>query len=112
MSKRIAINCFFVSLVFAIIAPFFTMATYIPKEGEVVYDLKKTDFKKMGKMSPEEAEKYLKNEVKMKKLSGIERIKYLFIHPSIGFMYLKGALLMFIPFFLATIITSYLNTKT
>ncbi len=112
MTKRIAINCFFVSLVFSVIAPFFTMATYVPKDGEVVYDLNESDFNKLEKMSRGEAEKYLKNEVKTKMLSGLERIKYLFIHPSIGFMYLKGALLMFIPFFLATIITSYLNTKT
>ena len=53
MSKRIVINCFIVSLVFSVIAPFFTIATFVPEEGEVAYDLNDSDFEKLEKMSPE-----------------------------------------------------------
>ncbi len=111
MPKRVVFNCIIVVMVFSVIAPFFTMATFVPKEGEIVYDLNDVDNDKLKKMTPEEANKYLNNEVKTRKLSGFERITYLFIHPSIGFLYLKAAILMFVPFFLATIITSYLNIK-
>lgn len=111
MPKRVVFNCIIVAMVFSVIAPFFTMAMFVPKEVEIVYDLNDVDNDKLKKMTPEEANKYLNNEVKTRKLSGFERITYLFIHPSIGILYLKAAILMFVPFFLATIITSYLNKK-
>lgn len=111
MSIRLVINCFIVSVIFSVIAPFFAMVTFVPKEGEVVYDLESVEYAKLKEMTQEEANKYLNNDVKTIRLTGFDRITYLFTQPSIGFIYLKAAMFMFIPIFIATVTASYLNMK-
>ena len=49
MPKRVVFNCIIVAIVFSVIAPFFTMATFVPKEGEIVYDLNDVDNDKLKK---------------------------------------------------------------
>lgn len=111
MTKRAILNCVLISLLFSSIAPFFTLLIFVPAEGDTVYSYTDEDYEKLKEMPPEKAVEYTTTKVSTRKLKGLERITYMFSNPLSGLYLLKYSLLLFIPIFLATITTTYVNKK-
>ena len=76
MPKQVIINCLITSLIFSLVAPSFLLITFVPIEGAAVYDVTDIDHDRIDTMSTEEATEYINNEVKLRKVTGVERFTY------------------------------------
>jgi hypothetical protein len=99
MIKRIIINCFLVSIVAALIAPAFFLIEYIPQEAEEVPQFSKIDMHQTEMSSIKDDGFNPKRHINMRKVSGFERISFLFSQPYMLDNYFKHSRWVFIPFF-------------
>lgn len=109
---RILINCLIISALLGLITPFFIMVEYVPEKGTEFRDFKENDFKKIRSLSDEEVVEYVEENVKLRKLSGFERITYIFESPFSALIYSRTAFGMFLAFLFGSLSLSYLNFKT
>lgn len=109
---RIVLNCFIVSIFFALITPAFFVIEYIPKEGAEVPQFNDIDLHVLKESSGNENGSQEVQSIKMRKIYGLERIMFVVKQPFFLKNYLNHSQWVFIPFFLATLFISFWNICT
>ena len=72
MKKSIFIRSLIVSIIFAAIMPCLTMTVYVPEEGAKVPDFNSIDETKLDGMTTIQKNEYIKKNIKMKEVTGID----------------------------------------
>ena len=112
MKKNIFIRSLIVSIIIAVITPCITMSIYVPEEGANIPDFNSIDETKLDGMTTIQKNEYIKNNIKMKEVTGIERFTHIFSLPNILTFYWRAAFMMFIPIFISTFFCSFLTIKS
>ena len=100
MNKAKWLRCFLVSLVVALIAPFFTFTVGVATVGPMVVP---GDFQHIQGMSSEAVETYLNSPHGTRKISGMEKFLFPFTVPGAWQFYLRGVITIFIIVFISCV---------
>ncbi len=112
MKLRLFTNCLIISVIFALITPAFFLIEYIPEENTTVPVTDQIDLSVLKDTSYDESNRHSVENIKMRKVSGFERIIYMIEQPHFLINYLKHSRWLMLPYLIATLLVSLWNLKT
>ncbi|MCP3890550.1 MAG: hypothetical protein GY702_17015 [Desulfobulbaceae bacterium] len=111
MTLRIVVNCLIISAVFSLITPALFLVEYIPEENALVPQIDEIDLTVLREAPNMEGSTFSTESIKMRKISGFERITYIIDQPYFFINYLENSRSVFLLYLLATATISAWNIR-